>query len=56
MNSRRYPRTLQEAFGPYASGPIHEPRRPIDRQDKIVMVASVVVASALLLMAIWGIL
>ena len=22
MNTRRYPRTLQEAFGPYAKGPI----------------------------------
>ncbi len=31
MNTRRYPRTLQEAFGPYASGrdlqPLREPSR-----------------------------
>ena len=25
MNTRKYPRTMQEAFGPYASGPISEP-------------------------------
>lgn len=32
MNARRYPRTLQEAFGPYTSGVIHpkpEPRKPL---------------------------
>lgn len=26
MHTRRYPRTLQEAFGPYATGPIIEPK------------------------------
>lgn len=25
MNTRRYPRTMQEAFGPYTSHDIHEP-------------------------------
>lgn len=26
MQTRKYPRTMNEAFGPYASGPIHEMR------------------------------
>lgn len=26
MNTRRYPRTLQEAFGPYADSRIEEPQ------------------------------
>ena len=29
-NTRRYPRTLTEAFGPYADGPIHDSRLPRD--------------------------
>lgn len=34
MNTRRYPRTLQEAFGPYTDGhiePMPAPRRPSSR-------------------------
>lgn len=43
MNTRKYPRTLNEAFGPYAHiGPIEEPKRPMDWQDKVVLVGSVV--------------
>lgn len=30
MNTRRYPRTLQEAFGPYADSHIEEPAPPRD--------------------------
>ena len=30
MNTtRKYPRTLQEAFGPYTSREIHEPHEPL---------------------------
>lgn len=32
MNTRRYPRTLQEAFGPYTSHeiePMREPHKPL---------------------------
>ena len=44
MNPRRYPRTLQEAFGPYASGPIHPMREPRSRhrQDWCLYVVAVV--------------
>lgn len=27
MNSRKHPRTMQEAFGPYTSHEIHDPDR-----------------------------
>jgi hypothetical protein len=32
MNTRRYPRTMQEAFGPYVDNhllPMQEPRKPL---------------------------
>lgn len=41
MNTRKYPRTLNEAFGPYAHQcPIEEPERPMDWQDIVAIVAS----------------
>ncbi len=43
MNTRKYPRSMTEAFGPYANGPITEPDRPMDWQDRVVLTASVVV-------------
>lgn len=32
MNTRRYPRNLNEAFGPYARGPIEPMREPAARR------------------------
>jgi hypothetical protein len=38
MQTRKYPRTLNEAFGPYAHlGGIQEPVQPYDVEDKIVL-------------------
>ena len=38
MLTYRYPRTLEEAFGPGEGGPVLEPEpTPMDCQDKIVM-------------------
>lgn len=37
MNTRKYPRTLEEAFGPYTGRKFEEVKRPFDREDKIVM-------------------
>ncbi len=55
MNTRKYPRTLNEAFGPYAHiGGIQEPRRPFDREDKIVLATSVAVSLALVAFAFLG--
>ena len=44
--TRKYPRTLVEAFGPYASGPITEDE-PMHKHDRIVLVASLLVAVSL---------
>lgn len=37
QTTKRHPRTLEEAFGPYARGSIHEPYTPMDREDKIII-------------------
>ena len=42
MQTRKYPRTLNEAFGPYCSNKIEEPKRAFDWQDKVVMIGSVI--------------
>jgi len=45
MNTRKFPRTMAEAFGPYAGHTITEPAdRPMDWQDKLVLAASVLTA------------
>ena len=44
MNTRKHPRTLNEAFGPYAGNVISEPVRPFDWQDRVVMIASIIAA------------
>ena len=50
--TKRYPRTLEEAFGPYCRGPISEPKgERMDPRDKPVIWACAVVAVALLAMA-----
>lgn len=54
MNTRRHPRTLNEAFGPYTSHQIEEPRPArMCRQDKAItafclaVLAGVIAAAAL---------
>lgn len=48
-------RTLQSAFGPYASGPIHDPKpEPMHRADKIVVTVSACALVALVVMAFAG--
>lgn len=55
MQTRKYPRTLQEAFGPYTDNRIVEPKRPFDRDDKIVMIGCIVAAVALaIIVSLWG--
>lgn len=55
MNSRRYPRTLQEAFGPYTSRSISEPYAPMHRSDKIVVAGCVVAALVLAVLMVVGV-
>jgi hypothetical protein len=48
MNTRKYPRTLTEAFGPYASGPIHDAHGdPMPMADRIVVGTCVACAAIL---------
>ena len=56
MNTtRRHPRTLTEAFGPYASGPIEEPGARNRRADRIALRASVLALAALLVLVLIGV-
>jgi len=48
--TRRYPRTMQEAFGPYTDNHIHEFENPLDKHDRIavtVCLATIVVIIAI---------
>ena len=54
MNTRRYPRTLEEAFGPYQRGPIYEPKQRMQWQDKVVLAGSAIAAIVLAILAVWG--
>ena len=55
MNTRRYPRTLVQAFGPYASGPVYPMREP-SFWSPIRVALAVVYAAALvtLVCLLWG--
>lgn len=49
MNTtRKHPRTLQEAFGPYESGNIYEEVEPMPMVDKVILTISAFVAVGLL--------
>lgn len=55
MNTtRRHPRTLTEAFGPYARGPIEEPGARNRRADRIALRACAVAFVALLILITTG--
>jgi hypothetical protein len=53
--TRKYPRTLQEAFGPYASGSqLHTEYDPMPKADRIVVTACLIAAIALVGMVTAG--
>ena len=54
MQTRRYPRTLTEAFGPYTSRDIVEKQDPRPVSDKIVITVCLCAAVTLVLFAVWG--
>lgn len=54
MQTRRYPRTMQEAFGPYTSGELCEPPRQMDWQDKVVLVGCIAVGAWALVAFLMG--
>jgi hypothetical protein len=53
MNTRRYPRTLVEAFGPYTSAEF-DTQDPMPVADRIVVAVSAIGALALVGMAVVG--
>jgi hypothetical protein len=54
MQTRKYPRTLEEAFGPYERGNLYEPA-PTHKHDRIVTWASAVaLVSFIAIMIVWG--
>lgn len=42
MNTRRFPRTLQEAFGPHTSRRIDEPRPRTPRHEKVLYAVALI--------------
>lgn len=46
--TRRHPRTLSEAFGPYERGGLHTTPEPMHKHDRIVVTASALVFAALI--------
>lgn len=49
MNTtKRHPRTLDEAFGPYARGTIEEPYAPMTLGDKIIVALGIVTCAFVL--------
>jgi hypothetical protein len=48
MNTRKYPRTMKEAFGPYTSNHIEEPTTRMDWQERVVLTGSIIAALVLM--------
>jgi hypothetical protein len=55
QTEKRFPRTLEEAFGPYARGPISEPYTELDLTDKIISGVCGVILFGLLLAILTGV-
>jgi hypothetical protein len=55
QTTKKYARTLEEAFGPYARGPISEPYAELDLTDKIITGVCGVILFALLLAILTGV-
>jgi hypothetical protein len=54
MTTKRFARTLEEAFGPYARGGIYEAPTPMSLSDKIITGVSGVILFGLLLAILGG--
>lgn len=55
MQTRKRPRTLKEAFGPYTSSEFVEPKRAMDWQDRVVGIASIIMGIALVVILLCGV-
>lgn len=54
QTTKKYARTLEEAFGPYARGSISEPYTELDLTDKIIAGVSGIILFGLLLAILAG--
>ena len=55
MNTRRYPRTLVQAFGPYASGPVYPMREPsFWTPIRVALAVAYAAALVTLVCLLWG--
>ena len=54
--TRKYPRTLEEAFGPYARGTLADQPAPVHLHDHIVLVACILAIIAVICLASLGLL
>ena len=52
MNTRKYPRTLVEAFGPYTSRSLYVKPEPLHRNDLIVLAGSVIAGLVLVVVMV----
>lgn len=55
QTTKRHPRTLEEAFGPYARGGIYERPTPLSFTDKVITAISGVILFGLLLAILTGV-
>jgi hypothetical protein len=56
QTTRRYPRTMQEAFGPYTSRSICEPYSPMALTDKIIVGVSLTICLSVFALILLGVL
>ena len=55
QTTKRYPRTMEEAFGPGHRGGIYEPAPEFTLADKVIMGLCGVILLGLLLAILWGV-
>ena len=52
MNTRQYPRTMTEAFGPHTSRSLYVKPEPLHKNDLIVLIGSAIAALVLLVVMV----
>ena len=52
MNTRKYPRTLVEAFGPYEGGDLYIKPEPMHKNDRIALAGSVIAGLVLVVVMV----
>jgi hypothetical protein len=53
MNTRKYPRTMQEAFGPYTSFHIDEPKMRYSKAELFLFALSLATATLTLMLFVY---